>query len=440
MSHKIVKIEGMHCASCEVLIERKFKKIAGVEGVKVKHTEGKAEITASRDVSLDELNAAVKEDGYNIVPLDAPPVSGESKKKNYMEIGAAVLIVMGLYVLLKNFNFVPNIGVSDTMSYGVAFVLGLVAAVSTCLAVTGGLLLAVTTKYNEMHPELAGFQKFRPHIFFNAGRIVSYALLGGALGALGSFFTLSPFVGGMITIIVSVVMIILGLQMLGILKFTVGMPKMFAHKIYDASVAHQSHHKMLPFAFGAATFFLPCGFTQTLQLYVLSRGDPLTGALTMLAFSLGTLPALISVGAISSYAKGAFQRYFMKTAAVLVIVLGVLSIQSGLVLTGAVASPGDGPIDIAQVSAGKQVISMKVAGLDYFPARFTLQKGIPVEWNIDGSQATGCTQVISVPKLGINQRLSRDKVTMVTFTPQQSGTIAFTCGMGMAGPGYFEVT
>ena len=80
---------------------------------------------------------------------------------------------------------------------------------------------------------------------------------------------------------------------------------------------------------GAATFFLPCGFTQALQLYVLAKASVAAGALTMLAFSLGTLPALLSLSAVSSFARGAFQRHFLKVAGVAVIVLGLMNIQYG---------------------------------------------------------------------------------------------------------------
>ena len=200
--------------------------------------------------------------------------------------------------------------------------------------------------------------------------------------------------------------------------------------------------------FGAATFFLPCGFTQALQLYVLGKGDFLTGALTMLAFSLGTLPSLAGIGAFSSFAKGDLKRYFMTFSAVLVIFLGIFNLTPGFNLIGAaVALPSiDNSIDTnvninvnTNVFGEKQVIDLKVEGLDYFPNKFTLKKGVPVEWNIDGRDAQGCAGIISVPKLGITEQLPKDNIKTITFTPQQTGKITFTCSMGMAGPGTFEV-
>jgi Cytochrome C biogenesis protein transmembrane region len=89
------------------------------------------------------------------------------------------------------------------------------------------------------------------------------------------------------------------------------MPKSFGHFIYDLAERDANGGA---FALGAATFFLPCGFTQALQLYVLAKGSFAIGALSMFAFSLGTLPALLSLSAMSSFATGSLQRHFLNFA------------------------------------------------------------------------------------------------------------------------------
>ena len=62
----IVDIKGMHCSSCEILIERNLKKLPGVREVKVKAANEQAEISCDNDVTLEELQAAVKSDGYTL--------------------------------------------------------------------------------------------------------------------------------------------------------------------------------------------------------------------------------------------------------------------------------------------------------------------------------------------------------------------------------------
>lgn len=370
-------------------------------------------------------------------------------KRDYAEIGAVVLILAGLYFLLKQFDVLPkNLGITENMNYGMAFLLGLVAAVSTCLAVTGGLLVGFAAKYNEKFPNLTGFQKLKPHLWFNAGRVISYTVLGGAVGALGSLFTFSARANGILTVIASVVMIALGFQLLKIfpsLSFLMpSMPKWIGHKLFAVSEESGGTSKRahgVAFALGGGTFFLPCGFTQALQLYVLSKGDASTGALTMLAFSLGTLPALLSLSLVSSFARGAFQRYFVKFAGALVILMGFFNVGSGLALAGAdinLASifqvgskTEDAEKSNVELVNGKQVARMTVSGLDYYPHRFTVEKGVPVEWRIDGRKGVGCASVISVPDLGLMEYLPRDKIKVITFTPQEEGEIRFSCTMGM---------
>src|SRR3989344_590131 len=441
---------GMTCASCEVLIERKIRQLPGVERVKASKAKNQIEVKCSDEVSLEQLEDVIKDKGYT---LNLAEDSSKTKlvindRSRWKQIGSVLVIMIGAYILLSQLDILPqNLGVTENMSYGFVFLIGLVAATSTCLAVAGGLLLAVVNKYNQLNPKLSGSQKFKPHLYFNAGRILSYTVLGGTIGALGSILTLSQNITGVITIIASILMIIIGLQLLNIFpwlnKVELKMPKFIAHRIYGAS-EQKEFKKRNAFLFGAATFFLPCGFTQALQLYVLGTGSFLTGALTMLAFSLGTLPALVSLGAFTSFAKGNAKKYFMTFSAVLVIVLGIFNLTPGFNLVGAgVALPSVDAIDTnddgINVVGDKQVIDLKVDGLDYFPDKFILKKGVPVEWNIDGRNAQGCAGIISVPKLGIIERLSKNEIKTIEFTPQKEGKITFTCGMGMAGPGTFEV-
>ncbi len=444
-------VKGMTCSSCEVLIERGLKKVPGVENVKVSRLKEEAEIECVEQVTLEQLQEAVKDKGYHLSPKESTPTTAKNfilrNPDRYVEIGGMFLLMVGGYLLLKQLNLLPEgISVSENMGFGAALLIGLVAAMSTCLAVAGGLLLAVAGKYNEKYPHLSGWQKFRPHISFNIGRIVSYTFLGGMVGLLGAVLTLSPQVTGILTILSSILMLIIGLQLLHIFpwinRIQLKMPKFIAHRVYDASATTPSTAGS--FLFGAATFFLPCGFTLALQLYILGTGNFMTGALTMLAFALGTLPSLVGIGFFSSFTKGAVYRHFITFTAILVIILGLFNIPNGLALTGAtIGVESDTPYQLAEdinIVGGKQIVSMKVDYLDYVPARFTVVEGVPVEWHIDGTKAVGCAQVISVPSLGITEYLPRDQEKVITFTPPAgTNSIKFSCSMGMAGPGVFMV-
>ena len=454
------QIQGMHCASCEVLIERNLKKLESVQEVQVNHLTGQAHITCSRVPQLQDLQDAVKADGYTVLPCKQgssfkPKAFQKKTLRDYTEMGAMALLFLLLFQIFSRLPFVPRgFGISQNMSYGFIFVIGLVASVSSCIAVTGGLLVAVAATYSERQMASGPFQKVKPYLFFNLGRVVSYTTFGALIGALGSVFTLSPRLNGVVTVLASVAMLLLGFQLLKLFpwarKLQPNMPKFLAHRIYDAS---RKPSNMAPLLVGAGTFFLPCGFTQALQLYVLSKGNAGTGALTMLAFSLGTLPALLSLGTLSGLITGTVQRYFLKFSGVLVILLGLFSLNNGLTLAGVPFAPSTVLAQIgsrhtqatggtaAKVVDGKQVISMKVEGLEYVPSTFTVVQGVPVEWHVDGTQAEGCAQILTVPDLGLTVYLPPQGTKTIVFVPKQTGNLQFTCPMAMttAGAGFTVV-
>src|SRR5580704_3066578 len=373
--------------------------------------------------------------------------TAKNSARDYVEIGAAILIVVGILFALGQFDLLPKqFGLSTTMSYGLVFVIGLVASVSSCIAVTGGLLVAVAAKYNETTVNLTPMRRIKPLIYFNVGRVLSYTLLGGVIGALGSTLTLSPEVTGALTIIASAVMILLGLQMLKLLpaltRFLPTMPKAVGHYIHDLAERDANGGA---FVLGAATFFLPCGFTQALQLYVLAKASFTVGAMTMLAFSLGTLPALLSLSAVASLATGSLRRQFLKLAGTAVIVLGIANIHYGLVLSGSAmtaapvvatnvsATAAAAPIETSksQQTEDKQIVVMRIEGYSYIPSQFTVKEGVPVEWRIDASEAAGCGRILIAPGLGIRKLLSNNSTTMISFIPPYAGEFGFNCGMGM---------
>ena len=364
---------------------------------------------------------------------------GKNAVRDYVEIAAVFLIFAAAYFALRQIDVLPRgFAISDNISYGLIFLVGLAASVSTCAAVTGGLLLAIAAKFNEANAHRSRAEKFRPHIAFNAGRILSYTILGGAIGALGMSLDLSPTANGVLMLVASAVMVAIGLQMLGLLPLgwlRLKLPAAFSRKV-NALAASGSNGGM--FLLGAATFFLPCGFTQALQLYVLAQGSIATGAITMLVFALGTLPALLSISAISSFASGSLQRHALKVAGAAVVFLGLINIQPGLMLTGAAVdlAASSGPAARtgdrrAPIVDGNQTVEMKIVGLNYEPNQFVVTQGVPVVWRIEAREAEGCGRVLMAPKAGVRKLLSASATNVITFIPETAGEIDFNCGMGM---------
>jgi sulfite exporter TauE/SafE len=81
------------------------------------------------------------------------------------------------------------------------------------MAVVGGLVLAISSQQNQQNAEQSFTKKIIPHFWFNAGRIIGFAIFGGILGSLGHLISLSPFRMSVMIFIVGIVMLRLGIQL-----------------------------------------------------------------------------------------------------------------------------------------------------------------------------------------------------------------------------------
>lgn len=430
-----VRIAGMTCESCSLLLERKLMALKGVQKAEVNWRTGAARLTVERGSTLgaDSIATVIRGAGYRMADDAAPAAAAGAAWSHWLGVGAAFVAVFAFGRLLQLFDivsFAPS--AAGALTIGGVLLIGLVAGGSSCLAVTGGLLLAVAAKHNESHRAETRWQKFQPLLHFNVGRLVSYFVLGGAVGLIGQTITLSPAVNGVLNILVAFVMLYLGLSILGILPrglIPLRPPRALSRRIAGLS---ENGHPAAPFALGALTFFLPCGFTQSLQLAALASGNPSTGAVIMGAFALGTLPALLGISALSASLTGQASRWFLRFSGAAVVLLAVLNLRSGIALAG-IPLPGPAPAQqgIAPAPAdGVQEVAMTVTPYGYEPAALTVRAGVPVRWVVDGTQAGGCTAGIVVPSLGINSILARGE-NVFEFTPDRPGTIPFTCSMGM---------
>lgn len=442
-----LNIKGMHCRSCEILLERAIGGVEGVKRVKAYFRPGRVDVTLDGELNLTSLEKAVTEAGYTVGKEDIQHFISHNSV-DYLELAAAVAIVVVVYLALDTFGILQLSPGSGGVS-GLAGVLlvGLTAGISTCMALIGGLVLGISSRHAELHPEASSLQKFRPHIFFNLGRLISYIVLGGLIGLVGSAFKLSSSFLGLFTILLGFVMLFLGLKLIDIFprlhNASVTLPKQVSQFFgLHKDVREYSHSAS--FATGALTFFLPCGFTQAMQLYAVSTGSFVQGALIMGTFALGTLPGIISIGGFTSLIKGAFARYFFKVAGVVVIALALFNVNAGWNLAGLRISElvrfgqeDSTPPVRARIENGVQIVDMTQAANGYSPRKFIVEKGIPVVWNIQSTTSYTCAAYISMPSAGISQPLALG-TNIIKFTPTSVGKMRFTCSMGMYS-GTFEV-
>lgn len=338
MEKSTIHISGMHCRSCEILIEDELLKIPCVEKVAVSEKKGLAEIYYNGNLDKKRVENAVLEAGYTL-GIDKKPWFATDPKM-YIDVLKAAIILFVLYSianLLGIFDLASNFGGSYS-SLSVVLIVGLTAGISTCMALVGGLILGISARFSEKHPGIDSVGKFKPHLFFNLGRVLSFFILGGVIGFAGSVLQFSLSTMGLLTIGVGLVMLTLGLQLMEISpkisKFNFTLPKGISRFLGIKESADKEYSHRNSMILGALTFFLPCGFTQAMQLYAMSTGSVLAGSLTMGVFALGTVPGLLGVGGLTSVIKGASSRLFFKTVGLAVAVLAVYNMGNGYNLSG----------------------------------------------------------------------------------------------------------
>lgn len=445
----IIPIKGMHCASCELLIEEELKKIPEITKVNVNHRQSRAEIFYhTQKPNPEEINNAIRQAGYETGATESKSLITRDPDI-YKDLGYAFLFLIIFYLIFKslgltNFNLATP---SSPSEFSVILLVGLTAGLSTCLALVGSIVLGLSATHALQHPEATTWQKFRPHLYFNLGRILSFLVLGGLLGLLGSIIQVNNTIQGILTILVGLIMLLTGLKLTGIFpkleNFNLTLPKQISQFLGIDQKHNQEYSHSNSFWIGALTFFLPCGFTQTMQLLAITSGNFWSGSLVMGIFALGTTVGLLTIAGITSVVTGVFARRFFKFAGLVVILLSLFNISNGFNLTGWKTAFGKSnnittiTDPNVQLVNGQQIVSMEENNSGYSPNRFTIQKDLPVQWKINVKAPNSCAISLIVPDYKIQKTLSAGE-NIIEFTPTKTGRIPFSCAMGMY-TGYFDV-
>lgn len=428
-------VRGMHCKSCEMLIEREIKILPHVSKVHASAQQGEVVVEYTKTPPhLSKLNEIFNKYGYVF----------SSEQKNSASMGAEykILMVFIAFVLVLGFIFVSQspifslIQVNATSSLIAFFIFGLLASISNCASLVGGLILSFSKQWSTMG-------KFKPHVMFQIGRILSFIILGGFLGSIGQALHVSLIINSVIILLVSLIMIALGLQMLGFAffnRFQLALPKNITNRFIDKN-------NKLPLAIGILTFFLPCGFTLTAQGAALVSRNPIQGALIMLSFVLGTAPVLFLIGISSSelFKNHNLSMTFTKIAGILVLFFAIMNINSQFTVLGlpsvnsTVLTQKQNQVveenkanGLAKIVNGKQVLQMNASSQGYDPDNFKVKAGIPVRWEITDTGTSGCTNAVIARGLFEGSiQLSQGTTSIKEFTPEKPGSYRFSCWMGM---------
>ncbi len=447
----------MHCNSCAMLIEKELE--GKVNSIKVSYSDEKAEIDFDENkISEHEIKEAIKKLGYDISEEKKKNVKEEEKptkdkKKNKagwiaVSISIVLLLVVLYFVVLKNLNLpdiqVPNIGekASLILLFGAGLLVGF-----HCISMCGGFVVSYTAKN-----AIKGHKSFKQHLVYGGSKVASYAIMGGIFGLIGGVIAFSTKLRGFVAIFAGVFMLFYALSMFGFKFFR----KFQIHPKFLTKVATKEQKGFYkgPFFTGLLNgLFIACGPLQAMYLYAAGTGNFITGATSLMAFGLGTLPIMFGFGSLTTVISHKTTAKILKISAVIVLILGIIMLNRGLALAGSpvnfdsiktgiiggvtgnvVSNTGN---SVTQ-NNGVQEVNMDVSASGYNPRSFVIKQGVPVKWNINVQQLTGCNSELVMNAYGIDIRLKQGLNT-VQFTPTKAETIQFSCGMGMI-RGSFVVT
>ena len=468
MKHEKLYISGMTCINCQTRIASSLNKCGGVTEISVSYETGTAEFSYDPSkISLEQIVTMIGDLGYEV------STQSTSKKKVILNTAREITIIVVLFFLLQHFGIlnrlVPNSLADSEMGYGMLFVIGLITSVH-CIAMCGGINLSQTLQKDSSAE--ASRAMFRNTLEYNIGRVISYTVIGGVLGTIGALAGIgnslqtSTFFQGMLKLLAGSIMVVMGVNMLGIFP---GLRKLRIHfpGLMKNANKKSGRKPRTPFFIGLCNGLMPCGPLQSMQVVALASGNPLAGALSMFCFSLGTVPLMLGFGSAVSMLGKRFTRQVLRVGAILVVVMGLsMMVQGGTLsglngkMTGALLAGNTNTdadtttseatvnpdqtsetattTDTTTSSAGENentdetqyITSTLQAGRSY--PDITVKAGEPVKWTVEAPDGSinGCNYKIIQQDLGIEYAFDEGE-NVIEFTPEKAGTYTYTCWMGM---------
>src|SRR6266508_5086554 len=343
----------------------------------------------------------------------------------------------------------------------VAFITGLTTGGLSCLAVQGGLLASslahqIEQDYLEQaahaernkqrgkknQPAPRSNSAF-PIFLFLIAKVVAYTVLGALLGLVGSYLTLSPATRAILMILIGVFMLGNALRMFNVHPifryFSIEPPKFITRYIRRTAKGTDT---FTPLFLGALTVFIPCGVTQAIMAAALGTGSAVMGAALLFAFILGTSPVFFIVAYLTTELGARLEKFFMRFVAVVVLILGFFTVNSGLNLIGSPLSfnnltRGLFPSTNESVADGSSIstestLLLSVRNGGYFPQTLRAAADTPVVLNLSTNETYSCARDFVIPALSFYQLLPESGNVQVNIPAQAAGTrLFFTCSMGM---------
>jgi sulfite exporter TauE/SafE len=340
----------------------------------------------------------------------------------------------------------------------IAFITGLTTGGLSCMAVQGGLL--ASSLANQIEQDLSiprGKKKAQkpvsprialPILLFLLAKLTAYTPLGLLLGSIGSVLQLTPTMQAILQFAIAIFMIGNALRMLNvhpIFRFFSFEPPASITR-FIRKKAKNSTSLVTPLFLGFLTVLIPCGVTQTMMAAAIATGSPLLGAALMFAFTLGTSPVFFILSYFATRLGTLLEKKLVRVVAIVLIVLGILAVDTGLNLLGSRVSltraaqailnqeqAGETTqTPIASNAASPDTIILKAVNDGYEPRTLHAPANKVLTLEIVTDNTRSCSRAFLIPELNFQVLLDATGVKTVQIPAQEAGkVISFTCSMGM---------
>lgn len=305
-----ISVYWMHCKSCELLIENKLLDLPWVKLNNISLENNYIDIDVKSENDIEKIKETIEELWYSL--------EKKEEEKNdildYILIFSIFICIWFLFLIIKDVKFLDEIIKSNNLNFFIILLIWFIASISTCLAVTGWIVLWFS-KYIDTSTNTYGHLKTQ--INFHIWRIIWFAIFGWILWSIWWFLWWFWLLNKILLLVAWIFMLYMWLNILGFVKFKLSMPKAFWNKILSLK-----NPAFAPIIW-ALTFFLPCWFTQSLQIYATSSWSFLSWAIIMWTFAIWTLPVLFRIWFWSSYFKDKDFYYVNKIIWVLVVYFAI---------------------------------------------------------------------------------------------------------------------
>jgi uncharacterized protein len=217
--------------------------------------------------------------------------------------------------------------------------LGFLGSFGHCIGMCGPLTVAFSLS-QEQKPGGSWRQQLYFHSLLNLGRILSYALVGAAIGAFGSVLIASGQMAGIDSVLRRLIAVLTGIMLiwfgLAQVKPDFLPPIPIFHPLTQGKLHDRLSKIMLKLSFqnnwwtpgilGMVWGLIPCGFLYAAQIKAAETGNFWIGAGTMLAFGLGTLPMMLGVGVSTSFVSANRRSQLFRMGGWITIAIGVLTL------------------------------------------------------------------------------------------------------------------